>query len=91
MRAGLLHRPQILESGPDDPEALTAALEYLFHTVGFHRVQMRHDALNPASGRVMQKCGLQLEGTLRGFKRRQDGTWADIRLYAALAESWQKP
>ena len=72
-------------------EALTAALEYLFHTVGFHRVQMRHDALNPASGRVMQKCGLQLEGTLRGFKRRQDGTWADIRLYAALAESWQKP
>lgn len=52
---------------------------------------MRHDALNPASGRVMQKCGLQLEGTLRGFKRRQDGTWADIRLYAALAESWQKP
>lgn len=72
-------------------EALTAALEYLLHTVGFHRVQMRHDALNPASGRVMQKCGLQLEGTLRGFKRRQDGTWADIRLYAALAESWQKP
>ena len=72
-------------------EALTAALEYLFRTVGFHRVQMRHDALNPASGRVMQKCGLQLEGTLRGFKRRQDGTWADIRLYAALAESWQKP
>ncbi len=72
-------------------EALTAALEYLFHTVGFHRVQMRHDALNPASGRVMQKCGLQLEGTLRGFKRRHDGTWADIRLYAALGESWQKP
>ena len=91
----LIHAlPRIAEQPSDQglmTEALTAALEYLLHTVGFHRVQMRHDALNPASGRVMQKCGLQLEGTLRGFKRRQDGTWADIRLYAALAESWQKP
>ncbi len=70
-------------------EALTAVLDYLFETVGFHRVQMRHDAMNPASGRVMQKCGLRSEGILRGYKKRRDGSCADICLYAMLREDRQ--
>lgn len=70
-------------------EALTRVLDYLFYTVGFFRVQLRHDACNPASGRVMQKCGLQPEGVLRGYKMRRDGSRADICLYAALREQWR--
>lgn len=65
-------------------EALEAVLAYLFDTVGFHRVQLRHDSNNPASGRVMQKCGMQFEGVHRGAVRRRDGSWADICVYGML-------
>ena len=38
---------------------------YLFQ-MGFNRVFSYHNPLNPASGRVMRKCGMQLEGVIRG-------------------------
>lgn len=66
-------------------EALSRVLTFLFDTVGFHRVQIRHDAQNPASGRVMQKCGMTYEGTHRGAVRTRDGRWADICVYAMLS------
>ena len=34
--------------------------------LGLHRVQGRHFTRNAASGRVMQKLGMQFEGTHRG-------------------------
>ena len=46
-------------------EAFTAVIRYLFEEVGILRVSSRHDPNNPASGKVMQKCGLKYEGTLR--------------------------
>jgi len=46
-------------------EAFTAVIRYLFEEVGVLRVSSRHDPNNPASGKVMQKCGLKYEGTLR--------------------------
>jgi RimJ/RimL family protein N-acetyltransferase len=48
-------------------EAARALITYAFTTLGLHRVQGRHFIRNPASGRVMQKVGMQLEaftGTL---------------------------
>ncbi len=47
------------------PEALRAVMDYLFDTVGLNRVAACHDANNPKSGRVMDKAGMKLEGTLR--------------------------
>ena len=46
-------------------EAFTAVIRYLFEEVGILRVSSRHDPNNPASGKVMQKCGLKYEGTPR--------------------------
>lgn len=46
-------------------EAARAVTWYLFQ-MGFNRVFSYHNPLNPASGRVMRKCGMQLEGVIRG-------------------------
>lgn len=67
-------------------ETLQRVITFLFETVGFHRIQLCHDILNPASGRVMEKCGLQKEGVFHGMKKRKDGTWMDVAYYAILAE-----
>lgn len=47
------------------PEALRAVMDYLFDEVGMNRVAASHDVNNPKSGRVMEKAGMKLEGTLR--------------------------
>ena len=47
------------------PEALKAVMDYLFDEVGVNRVAACHDSNNPKSGRVMDKAGMKLEGTLR--------------------------
>ncbi len=55
------------------PEALKAVMDYLFDVVGLNRVAARHDVNNPKSGRVMEKCGMRLEGTLRASDRNNCG------------------
>ena len=47
------------------PEALKAVMDYLFDKAGLNRVAACHDSNNPKSGRVMEKAGMKLEGTLR--------------------------
>jgi len=64
-------------------EAARAVIEFAFAD-GFHRVQATHLTRNPASGRVMQKIGMQHEGRLRAFVRRFD-RFEDIEMYAILA------
>jgi ribosomal-protein-alanine N-acetyltransferase len=66
-------------------EALAAVMDYLFREVGFHRIQARHDVDNPASGRVMQKCGMQFEGILREAKLQREGRFSDLALYGAVS------
>ncbi len=67
------------------PEAALAVRDYLFDRVGFHRIQARHDKNNPKSGRVMQKIGMQYEGTQRASDINNQGI-CDIVLYAILRE-----
>ena len=55
------------------PEALKAVMDYLFDTVGLNRVAATHDSNNPKSGRVMDKAGMKLEGTLRAAGRNNHG------------------
>ena len=47
------------------PEALNAVIDFLFDEVGLNRVEACHDARNPNSGKVMKKCGMTHEGTMR--------------------------
>lgn len=67
------------------PEAALAVRDYLFDRVGFHRIGARYDKNNPKSGRVMQKIGMQYEGTQRAADSNNQGI-CDMVLYAILRE-----
>jgi RimJ/RimL family protein N-acetyltransferase len=65
-------------------EAGRAIVSFGFSTLGLNRIQARHFVRNPASGRVMQKLGMRLEGVLRQAYRRWD-RFEDVAMYAILA------
>jgi ribosomal-protein-alanine N-acetyltransferase len=69
-------------------EAAVALCDFAFGVLGVHRIQVRHLTRNPASGRVMQKLGMQREGILRDAVRKWD-RFEDLALYAVLAPEWQ--
>lgn len=71
-------------------EAFSAVIPYLFE-VGFNRIDAAHAVKNPASGRVMQKCGLTFEGTFRQFFRSTAGELLDISYYSILREEFLNP
>lgn len=68
-------------------EAFQALIAFLFENVGVNRIQARHDSQNPASGRVMQKCGLTYEGTLRKADRNNTGI-CDACMYSILKDEY---
>jgi len=70
-------------------EALRAVIRFLFAEVGFYRIHAKHDVRNPKSGRVMEKCGMQYEGTLRGAYYNK-GQFADCKQYAILRPDFEK-
>ena len=67
-------------------EAARAVIAFLFHEVHMHRITATHDVENPASGRVMQKCGMVCEGHFRKHYIRHDGTFSDAKFYGILQE-----
>ena len=64
-------------------EALKAVMDFLFDIVGINRIEARHDPRNPNSGKVMEKCGMKYEGTLRGSDWNNQGI-CDACYYALL-------
>ena len=68
-------------------EAARAMLEYAFAELELHRVHASHLTRNPASGRVMQKLGMQHEGRLRGHIRKW-GVFEDLEKYGILRSEW---
>lgn len=68
-------------------EALAAVLRECFTVLRIHRVEAMHECDNPASGHVMEKCGMRHEGTLRG-KVFNKGNFHDVELWAMLREDW---
>lgn len=66
-------------------EAFSAVRDYLFEEVGFNRLEARHDTKNPASGKVMEKCGLRFEGIKRQGDKNNTGI-CDTAYYAMLRE-----
>ncbi|MCL2632691.1 MAG: GNAT family N-acetyltransferase, partial [Coriobacteriia bacterium] len=71
-------------------EALTALIEYLFDT-GFNRIAAIHRVENPASGRVMEKSGMQYEGLIRQIITDGAGGFHDAQQYAIVAADRGKP
>ena len=64
-------------------EALKSVIDFLFDVVGLNRIEARHDTKNPNSGKVMQKCGMKYEGTLRSADWNNQGIH-DVCYYAVL-------
>ena len=64
-------------------EALKAIMGFLFDDVGVNRIEACHDPRNPNSGKVMLKCGMRFEGTLRQAGRNNQGV-CDESFYALL-------
>ena len=65
-------------------EALKAVMDFLFDQVDVNRIESRHDPRNPNSGKVMQKCGMKYEGTLRSSDRNNCGGICEACYYALL-------
>ena len=64
--------------------ALARVLRFLLLDAGYNRVQAGHLADNPASGRVMQKAGMQYEGRLRQDNRNAAGVLTDSIIYSMI-------
>ena len=71
-------------------EALRAVMDFLFAEVGMHRIMAKHAAENPASGKVMIKCGMTYEGKLREYYLHYDGTRSDSLVYGILKDEFSK-
>lgn len=69
-------------------EALGVVIDFLIHEVGMNRIEARHDTNNPNSGKVMKKCGMKYEGTMRMADRNNQGI-CDAVHYAILASEKQ--
>lgn len=65
-------------------EAVRAVIHFGFTQLGLNRIFAGHFARNPASGRVMQKAGMQYEGVHRQAMRKGDD-YEDLVMYAILA------
>ena len=68
-------------------EAFKAIIPFFFEEVGVNRIESQHDPNNPNSGKVMEKCGLKYEGTLRQADWSNKGV-VDACMYSMLAEEY---
>ncbi len=64
-------------------EALQAVMDFLFDVVGVNCIEAKHDSRNSNSGKVMKRCGMAYEGTLRASARNNQGIF-DACYYALL-------
>ncbi|MGH3507419.1 MAG: GNAT family N-acetyltransferase [Nocardioidaceae bacterium] len=66
-------------------QAVRAATDWAFATLGLERVELEHAVANPASCRVADRAGYHLEGIKRSGFRADDGVRWDAHLHARLS------
>lgn len=70
-------------------EAFNEIIKYGFEEIGFERIAARHDIDNFVSGKVMEKCGLKYEGTLRKILKNNKGELVDCKYYSILKNEYK--
>lgn len=70
-------------------EALRAVIDESFRTLKLHRIEAMHFTDNPASGRVMEKCGMTHEGHLRE-RICCKGQFRDVEMWGILRRDWEE-
>lgn len=68
-------------------EAAAAVIEFGFKDLDLHRIHAHHLCRNPASGKVLQKIGMQHEGCLRHHIRKW-GKFEDIEMFGILRDEF---
>ena len=71
-------------------ECLIAVMKYLFDECDAYVINAKHLSENPASGKVMQKCGMKYEGTLRARYVDSDGVRNDLLSYSITKDEYEK-
>lgn len=71
-------------------EAALCIIEFCFNSLNIHRIQAGVDPENRNSIRVIEKCGMQFEGILHGYKIVR-GKSVDRTMYAALKDTFKIP
>jgi ribosomal-protein-alanine N-acetyltransferase len=66
-------------------EAARAVVALGFERLGLNRIYAHHMARNPASGRVLERIGMQREGILRQRVRKW-GRFEDVVIYSMLRD-----
>jgi RimJ/RimL family protein N-acetyltransferase len=69
-------------------EAARAVLEYGFNALTLNRICACHMTRNPASGRILEKVGMQKEGLLRQGAKKW-GVYEDLQLWAILRQEFK--
>ncbi|MGV3465559.1 MAG: GNAT family N-acetyltransferase [Heyndrickxia sp.] len=64
-------------------EAAKAVIDFVFQEKDYYRVYARHFKSNPASGKIMEKCGMLYEGTLKDHVYK-NGAFEDIVYYGII-------
>jgi len=70
-------------------EALDAVIGETFRVLKLHRIEAMHFTDNPASGRVMEKCGMRHEGHMRE-RICCKGVFRDVEMWAILRRDWER-
>jgi RimJ/RimL family protein N-acetyltransferase len=69
-------------------ESNQCLVDFGFEVLGLHRIEARHFLRNPASGRVMEKLGMQHEGVEREWAVKGDH-YESMALYSILEDEWR--
>lgn len=69
--------------------ATKIAMDYAFDFLKINKLIGRYFCVNPASGRIMEKCGMKFEGILKESIYKDD-TYHDIGFYGLLRSEWLK-
>ena len=65
-------------------------MKYLFDECDAYVINAKHLSENPASGKVMQKCGMKYEGTLRARYVDSDGIRNDLLSFSITKDEYKK-
>ena len=70
-------------------EALSALIRFFFQEVGVNRIESRYDPRNLSSGKVMEKCGMSYEGTIKQGDWNNQGI-CDYSMYGLVSDDYFK-
>ncbi len=69
-------------------ECAREVIRFSFDNLEVNRIQATCEPENIGSARVLEKCGLSYEGTLRAW-RLTKGRWLDMRMYSILKRDYR--